>query len=177
MAALGGGLMIVLASFGYGVGAWFVKRNVRGVQPVAMVGATTATVAVAMAPLAALAAPDHAPDLAASASLVTLGALCTGLAFVIFYSLVASDGPAKASLVGYLAPGFSLVYGITLLDERFTVATAAGLVMIVGGSWLAATGGQLSAGGVDVAPARQAHGGPDAALLQDGAERGDRVPA
>ena len=46
-AALVGGLMVVLASFGYGVGAWFVKRRVRDVQPVAMVGATAATVAVA----------------------------------------------------------------------------------------------------------------------------------
>jgi len=73
-------------------------------------------------------------------SLLTLGVLCTGLAFVIFYSLVSSDGPAKASLVGYIAPGFSIFYGITLLDERFTVATAAGVLLILGGSWLAAEG-------------------------------------
>jgi len=175
--ALAGGLMVVLASFGYGVSAWFVKRRVRGVQPVAMVGATAATVALLMLPFAAISAPSHAPDLAATGCLLALGFLCTGLAFVIFYSLVGSDGPAKASLVGYLAPGFSIVYGITLLDERFTVATAAGLIMITGGSWLAATGGQLPAGGVDVAAAGEADGGPDATLLEDGAERGDRVTA
>jgi drug/metabolite transporter (DMT)-like permease len=39
-----------------------------------------------------------------------------------------------------VAPAFSVVYGVTLLDERFTVATAAGLVLIVGGSWIAAEG-------------------------------------
>jgi drug/metabolite transporter (DMT)-like permease len=188
VAVLAGGLMIVLASFGYGVGAWFVKRRVRNVQPVAMVGATAATTAVLMAPFAALGAPSHAPDLAATGSLLALGVLCTGLAFVIFYSLVSSDGPAKASLVGYIAPGFSIVYGITLLDEGFTVATAAGLVLILGGSWLAAegrapwvprsaAGGELAAGGVDVAPAGQAHRGGDPALLESGAEGGDRVPA
>ena len=77
-----------------------------------------------MAPFAAISAPSHLPDLEATGSLLALGFLCTGLAFVIFYSLVASDGPAKASLVGYLAPGFSIVYGITLLDERFTVPSA-----------------------------------------------------
>jgi drug/metabolite transporter (DMT)-like permease len=186
--ALAGGLMVVLASFGYGVGAWFVKRRVRGVQPVAMVGATTATVAVLMTPFAALGAPSHAPDLAATGSLLALGVLCTGLAFVIFYSLVSSDGPAKASLVGYIAPGFSIAYGITLLDESFTVATAAGLILILGGSWLAAegrapwvprsaAGGELAAGSVDVAPAGEPHRGADAALLEDGAERGDRIPA
>jgi drug/metabolite transporter (DMT)-like permease len=186
--ALVGGLMIVLASFGYGVGGWFVKRRVRGVQPMAMVGATAATVAVAMAPFAALGAPSHAPDLAATGSLLALGVLCTGLAFVIFYSLVASDGPAKASLVGYIAPGFSIVYGITLLDEGFTAATAAGLVLILAGSWLAAEGrapwvprsaasGELAAGGVDVAPAGKADGGADPALLEGRSEGGDRVPA
>jgi drug/metabolite transporter (DMT)-like permease len=175
--ALGGGLMIVLASFGYGVGGWVVKRRVSGVQPVAIIGATALVVALLMAPFAAISAPSHAPDLEATGSLLALGVLCTGVAFVIFYSLVASDGPAHASLVGYIAPGFSIVYGITLLDESFTVATAAGLVLILGGTWLAASGGQLPARGVDVAPAGEAHGRADAAPLEGGSERGDRVPA
>jgi drug/metabolite transporter (DMT)-like permease len=200
--ALAGGLMVVLASFGYGVGAWYVKRNVRGIQPMAMVGAVAATVATLLAPFAALNAPAHAPDLAASGSLAALGVLCTGLAFVIFYSLVASDGPARASLVGYIAPGFSIVYGVTLLDESFSGATAAGLILILGGSWLAAegrppwrhrfgrssrlgrlrtgrssAGGQLAAGGVDVAPAGEPHGRTEAAVLERGPEGGDRVAA
>jgi drug/metabolite transporter (DMT)-like permease len=139
-AALIGGLLVVLASFGYGVGAWYVKRRVTGVRPVAMVGATTLTVAVGSAPFAALAAPSRTPGLDAVGSMLVLGVLCTGLAFVIFYSLVSSDGPARASLVGYIAPGFSIAYGITLLDESFTAVTAAGLVLILGGSWLAAEG-------------------------------------
>jgi drug/metabolite transporter (DMT)-like permease len=175
--ALAGGLMVVAASFGYGVGGWFVKRNVHGVHPIAMVAATALTVALATAPFAALSAPDHLPGLDASASLLALGVLCTGAAFAIFYSLVASDGPAKASLVGYIGPGFSIGYGVTLLDERFTAATAAGLVLILGGTWLAATGGKLPAGGVDVAPAGEPHGGADAAPLEGGPKRGNRVAA
>jgi drug/metabolite transporter (DMT)-like permease len=199
--ALLGGLMIVLASFGYGISAWYVKRNVRDVQPVAMVGANATMVALLTAPVAALQMPPHAPDLAASASLLALGVLCTGLAFVIFYSLVASDGPARASLVGYIAPGFSIVYGVTLLDERFRATTAVGLILILGGSWLAAQGtlpwrsapssrlgrlrrvrssrarSKLAAGGVDVASASEPHGRAQAALLEGGAEGGDRVAA
>ena len=42
--------------------------------------------------------------------------------------------------MAYVAPGFSVIYGVTLLDESFRLATAAGLVLIVGGSWLAAEG-------------------------------------
>jgi drug/metabolite transporter (DMT)-like permease len=138
--ALAGGLMVIAASFGYGIGAWVVKRQVRDVQPVAMVGATAAVAALLTAPAALLSLPSHLPGFKATSSLLVLGVLCTGAAFVIFYSLVSSDGPARASLVGYIAPGFSVVYGVTLLSESFTLMTAAGLVAVTGGSWLAAEG-------------------------------------
>ena len=188
-AALAGGLMIVAASLGYGIGGWVVKRAVRDVQPVAMVGATAAVAALLTAPVALLSLPAQFPGVKASASMIVLGVLCTGAAFVIFYSLVSSDGPARASLVGYIAPGFSVIYGVTLLSESFTVTTAVGLVAITGGSWLAAegrwpwqprsavAGGQLPAGGGDLAAPGEADGGGEAALLEGGAERGDRVPA
>ena len=138
--AVVGGLLVVLAPLGYGIGAWFLKRRLPGVQPVGAVGATSAATALMVLPFAAFQVPDHSPGIDAVASLVALGVLGTGLAFVFFYSLVASEGPAKASLVAYIAPCFSVVYGVTLLDERFTVATAAGLLLIVGGSWIAAEG-------------------------------------
>ena len=138
--ALVGGLLVVLASFGYGLGAWFLKRRIRGVQPVGVVAATMAASALMVFPLALIDLPPHGPGLDTVASLAALGVLGTGVSFVLFYSLIAGVGPAKASLVAYVAPGFSVIYGVTLLDESFSVATAAGLVLIVGGSWLAAEG-------------------------------------
>ena len=87
--------------------------------------------------------------------------------------------------MAYVAPGFAVVYGVALLDESFTLSTLAGLLLIVGGSWLAAEGRgpgarrvrrgrrsgsggghrQLPAGGVDVAAAGQPHRGRHAAFL------------
>jgi drug/metabolite transporter (DMT)-like permease len=164
--ALVGGLLVVLGTTGYAVGAWFLKRRVPGVQPVAAVGITCAASALMTLPVALLTVPDHVPSVAASASLFALGVGGTGIGFVLFYALVGTDGPRKTSLVAYVAPGFSVAYGVVLLDERFGVATAAGLVLIVSGSWLAAEGGgrliarrQLAAGSVDVAPACHADGG------------------
>jgi drug/metabolite transporter (DMT)-like permease len=178
--ALVGGLLVVLATTGYAVGAWYVKRRVPGVQPVGAVATTCAASALMTLPLALLTFPDHVPSLEASGSLVALGVGGTGVAFVLFYSLVATDGPRTTSLVAYVAPGFSVVYGVVLLDESFGLTTLAGLVLIVGGSWLAVNGGtrgQLAARGVDVAPAGEANGRADPALLERGAERGDRVTA
>ena len=174
--ALVGGLFVIGAAFGYAVAAWHLKRNISGVEPVATVAGSQVIAALVMLPAGLLDFPDAVPSLEASASLLTLGVVCTGFAFVLFHSLVATDGPARASLVGYIAPVFSIFYGVVLLDERFTAATAAGLVLILGGSWLAA-GGELAAGRGDVAPAGEPHGGPDAALLEGGAEGRDRFAA
>jgi drug/metabolite transporter (DMT)-like permease len=174
--AIAGGLMVILAAFGYAVAAWYLKRNLAGVEPVATVAGTQVVAAVITLPLGLTHIPDAAPALDAVASLLTLGVFCTGIAFVIFHSLVASDGPSRASLVGYIAPVFSIFYGVVLLDESFTVATAVGLVLILGGSWLAA-GGELPARGRDVTTAREPHGGPDPALFKSAAECGDRIPA
>ena len=66
--------------------------------------------------------------------------------------------------------------GEVLLDESFSVYTAVGLVLILGGSWLAA-GGELPTRRRDVAAAGDPHGGPDATLLEGGPERADRVAA
>ena len=174
--ALVGGLFVILAAFGYAVGAWYLKRNLGGVEPVATVAGTQVVAALVTLPLGLLHVPESVPPLDAVASIVTLGVVCTGLAFVFFHSLVASEGPAKASLVAYVAPVFSVFYGVALLDERFTAVTAAGLVLILGGSWLAA-GGELPARRGDVAPAGEPHGGADAALLEGGAKGRDRVAA
>jgi drug/metabolite transporter (DMT)-like permease len=179
-AALVGGLLVVLATTGYAVGAWFVKRRVPDVQPVGAVAMTCTASALMTLPVALLWFPDHVPSLAASASLLVLGIGGTGIAFVLFYTLVASDGPRTTSLVAYVAPGFSVVYGVVLLDESFGPTTAAGLALIVGGSWLAANGGtrrELPASSIDVSPACQADGGPDSPLLEGGPEGGDRVAA
>jgi drug/metabolite transporter (DMT)-like permease len=131
---------VVLASLGYAAGAWYLKRHFADAQPVGMVAATMAASALMTAPAVVVDPPGHFPALDAAASLLALGVLGTGIAFVIFYSLIASEGPARASLVAYVAPGFSVIYGVTLLGEKFGLATAAGLLLIVGGSWLAAEG-------------------------------------
>jgi len=91
-------------------------------------------------PALPFAAPGHAPGLDTVAALLALGLGGTGVAFLIFYVLNAEVGPSRASIVAYIAPGFSVAYGVTLLDEPFTAGTAAGLALILAGSWLAADG-------------------------------------
>lgn len=71
---------------------------------------------------------------------MALGAGGTGLAFLIFYTLIADVGPARAALVTYLAPGFALLYGVWLLSEPLTAGAVLGLLLILVGSFFAAEG-------------------------------------
>lgn len=139
-AALLGGLMVVLASLGYAIGGFIVKNRLTGIAPLGMSSTVMAVSALVLFPVAALTAPDSAPGIGPVAAVVALGVIGTGAAFVIFYWLISTAGPARAFIVTYIAPAFAVVYGATLLDESVEPATIAGLVLILGGSWLAAEG-------------------------------------
>lgn len=138
--ALLGGVAVVLASLGYAVGGLLVKHRLAGLAPLGMSAAVVTASAIFLLPPALLTAPEAAPGLGPVAAVAALGVLGTGLAFVILYRLIASIGPARAWLVTYIAPGFAVVYGAVLLSEEVTVATLAGLALILFGSWLAAEG-------------------------------------
>jgi drug/metabolite transporter (DMT)-like permease len=134
---LGGGLMVVLASVGYAVGGFALKRYFTGYQPLALVASTMTASALMTLPLFLIDLPSRVGiDTVGAISALGLGG--TGIAFVIYYTLNREIGPTRTSLVAYVAPVFAVVYGVTLLDEDFGFTTAIGIVLIVGGSWLAA---------------------------------------
>ena len=139
-AALLGGLLVVLASLGYALGAFYFRRNLGQIKPIGAVTASMGASALMVLPFALATLPADLPGAKAIGALTALGVLGTGVSFVLFYTLIAEVGPTKSSLVAYVAPGFSVLYGVTLLGEPFGVATLAGLIMIVGGSWLTAEG-------------------------------------
>jgi len=135
-----GGVGILMASLGYAIGGMTTKHRLHGVPPLAIVSCTMVTGAALMVPLLPFSAPDHTPALDTVGAMLVLGAGGTGLAFLIFYTLVHEVGPARTSLVAYMAPGFSVAYGALLLDETITAATIAGLALILLGSYLGAEG-------------------------------------
>ena len=138
--ALGGGLMVLAASVGYAVGGFMVKKSFSALDAIGVVTTTMALSALMSLPVAIATPPGAAPGGGTIAAMLALGIGGTGVAFAIFYTLIAQLGPARASLVAYIAPGFAVLYGVTLQGEELTVATIAGLVLIVGGSWLAGRG-------------------------------------
>jgi drug/metabolite transporter (DMT)-like permease len=139
-AALLGGLMVVLAALGYAIGGFLAKHRLSEISSVGVSTAVMIFSSLLLLPAAIATAPSEAPGLGPLAAVAVLGVLGTGVAFVIFYGLIASVGPARAFLVTYIAPGFAVVYGAVFLSEEVTPVTIIGLVLILAGSWLAAEG-------------------------------------
>jgi drug/metabolite transporter (DMT)-like permease len=139
-AELTGGAMMLGAALCYAISWLLVKHKMAGAAPEAVAGGTMLVAAVVTLPLLIAAPPVAAPGLDSVASMLALGAGGTGVAFVLYYTLIAEVGPARASMVGYVAPGFSIVYGVVLLGESLTAAAVAGLALILAGSWLGAQG-------------------------------------
>jgi drug/metabolite transporter (DMT)-like permease len=135
-----GGLAVVLAALGYAIGGFLVKHRLAGMPPVGMSGLVMVASALILLPAAIATAPSSFPGAGPIAAVTALGVLGTGIAFVIFYWLIGTVGPARTLIVSYVAPGFAIVYGATLLSEEITVATIAGLAMILAGSWLSVEG-------------------------------------
>jgi drug/metabolite transporter (DMT)-like permease len=135
-----GGLMIVGAGACYAVAVLIAKRGFTGVPPVGVAASNLVISAVVWLPFALASLPSQSPGANAILSMLALGLGGTGIAFLFFYTSIAEVGPARASVVAYVAPAFSVVYGVTLLDEDLTVGTVGGLVLILAGSWLAAAG-------------------------------------
>jgi drug/metabolite transporter (DMT)-like permease len=135
-----GGIAVVLAGLGYAIGALVVKRRLSGAPPLGVAAWVMVAATMLLTPFALATLPPSTPGLGPIASVVVLGVVGTGVAFAIFYNLLARVGPARTWVLTYLAPAFAVVYGAVLLDETITAVTLGGLALILAGSWLAAEG-------------------------------------
>ncbi|WP_320670399.1 DMT family transporter [Patulibacter defluvii] len=133
-----GGFVLLLAPLGYGIGAVLSRLWATEGPPLAQTAANlgwAAAIATAMA-LVATAAGEGAPALHGVGpwlALLVLGALGTGIAYLIFFQLIAEIGPSKAALVTYVVPIFALSYGAAFLDEEITLTAVAGVVLVIVG--------------------------------------------
>src|SRR6185503_1945377 len=132
-----GALAMVGAALAYGLGAMYARLKFGGVPPLVVSFAACGVAAVLTAPPAlATFGPNH-PDLGEIAAVVCLGVFGTAVAFFLYFGLIAEVGAGRAALCGYLIPPLALAYGAVLLDETVTIASIAGLVLILIGVALA----------------------------------------
>jgi drug/metabolite transporter (DMT)-like permease len=137
----------------YAVGPLIISRKLADIPSLPVVTASLALCAVGYAPLAFAQLPAALPPKEVIAAVVILGTVCTSLAFLVFFRLIAEVGPVRATVVTYVNPAVAVALGVTLLHEPFTVGTGIGFVLILTGSFLATRAAQVPRRAASVAPA------------------------
>src|SRR5258708_26817060 len=97
-----------------------------------MIGAAIVTAPFGLATL-----PGTVPGWKETASVVVLGVVGTGIAYVLYFVIIRDAGASRSILVTYLVPPVALAYGVLLLGEPLQVAAIVGLALILGGVALA----------------------------------------
>ena len=136
--------LLILTVVGYALGPVVVSQRLAQAPSLAVIGVALAINTVLFAPLAATHWPTGSVPASAWWSVAVLGVVCTALAFVIFFALVAEVGPARTTVITYLNPLVALVLGVLVLGEQITTGMIVGFPLVLLGSWLATRKGQPS---------------------------------
>lgn len=120
----------------YGFSATYTKQRLTGVGAFALAGGSQLSAAVVLAPLAALSWPAATPSALSWSAALALALLCTGIAYLLYFRLIANVGPINAMSVTFLIPAFAVLWGWWLLDEAVSASMLAGCAAIFAGTAL-----------------------------------------
>lgn len=128
---------VALVALGYALGALIIARKLSGLPLFGVVAASLTLTLVAYAPIGIAQLPSVLPSPQVILAVTVLGVVCTALAFMLFFPLVAEVGAARATVITYVNPAVALALGVAFLHEPLTVGIVIGFVLIVLGSVLA----------------------------------------
>jgi drug/metabolite transporter (DMT)-like permease len=127
----------LLATLCYGFAANYAKQRLAGVPPLAVAAGSQAAATMVLVLPALWFAPHAMPGATSWASVAVLALLCTAVAYLLFFRLIAHVGAARAITVTYLIPLFAVLWGALFLREEITLTMAAGCAVILVGTALA----------------------------------------
>src|SRR3954471_3139849 len=136
---------VLLTALGYAAGPLVLTHRLADLPAVNVVAAALGLSAIAWAPAAALSWPQSVSAKSA-ASVVALALVCTALAFLVFFALIAEVGPSRATVITFVNPAVAIALGVAVLGERFTVGMAVGFPLVLAGSVLATRVSSASGG-------------------------------
>jgi drug/metabolite transporter (DMT)-like permease len=126
----------VLAAFFYGLAAVLAKKQLTGVSPTAVSTGSMVTASAVLLPASFWFVPAIAPSASAWAMAILLGVLCTAIAFLLYFRLIANIGPTRAITVTFLIPVFAVLFGALFIGEQLTRPMIIGGVVVLLGTAL-----------------------------------------
>ena len=120
----------------YALAGIYIKRRAAGAKPMAIAGWSQVFAGCALLPLTPFAPATGAVTGVVVANVLGLALLCSAVAYLLYFRLIADLGPSRAMSVTFLIPLFGMLWGALFLDETITLPMLAGCALIVGGTLL-----------------------------------------
>ena len=134
---LGAAGEIGLAAIGYALGPLIISRKLADAPPIGVVAMSLVLPAIVYAPLGLSHLPTAIPPPHVLLAIGLLGVVCTALAFLLFFALIAEVGPVRATVITYVNPAVALALGVALLGEPLNIGAVVGFALILAGLFLA----------------------------------------
>lgn len=127
-----------LVVLGYAFGPAILSRFMGDLPGIGVVAASLALAAIIYVPIVTILGswPTAVPSAPVIGSVVALGVICSALAFILMFALVGEIGPMRMSTITYVNPAVAIIAGAIVLDERISIVTIVGFVLVLGGSFL-----------------------------------------
>ena len=123
----------LLATLCYGIAASFTKRYLTGAHPLATATGSQIGAALGLALPSWWFWPSQPASASAWSAVAAVALLCTAIAYILFFRIIAQAGPSKALTVTFLVPVFALGYGVWFLQESITAwMLVCGVVIVCG---------------------------------------------
>lgn len=126
----------VFAAMCYGVSGIYIRKYAKGIKPMAIAGASQLIAGILMMPLIAISPVIGEITLKVAMYTIVFAIFCSGIAYILYYKLVADVGPTRALTVTFITPVFAMVWGSVLLGEAITPKMIAGGILILVGAAL-----------------------------------------
>ena len=127
----------LVATLCYSISPSLAKRHLGGVPPLAVAAGSQVAASIFVAVPAFIAWPAIAPSSGAWLMAALLALLGTGVAYILYFRLIANAGPANAVAVTYLIPIFAVLWGGVFLGEQLSLPLVLGCAVIFVGTALA----------------------------------------
>ena len=131
---------VILGSIGYAIAPAVIAYKIGFVPTTGVISLSMVFVAIAYLVPAITQLPleiANTPSVDSWLALLGLGAICSALAFVLFFALIKEIGAARATLIVYINTLVALLLGVVFLSEPITPGLLIGLPLVLIGSWLA----------------------------------------
>jgi drug/metabolite transporter (DMT)-like permease len=123
----------------YAVGPFVIVTRLSEVPAMATVGASLLLTGLVYAPFGLTHLPERlTPEQVTS--VVLLVVVCTAVAFLVYFALIAEVGATRATVITYINPAVAVVLGVLILGEPFPAGLAAGVPLVLLGSFLGTSG-------------------------------------